>query len=53
MALREEILEQPAVLERLLRAQRQLVREMARAIGSRGVRSIFVAALFFLEIGAR
>ncbi len=44
MALREEIFEQPAVLERLLKAQAESVREMARAIEGRGVRSIFVAA---------
>lgn len=44
MALRSEILEQPAVLERLLRTQQRPVREMARAIESRGVHSIFVAA---------
>ncbi len=44
MALRDEILEQPAVLERLLRQQSQGVREMARTIRGRKVHSIFVAA---------
>lgn len=44
MALRSEILEQPAVLERLLRTQKGRVREMARAVRSRGIRSIFIAA---------
>ncbi len=44
MSLREEIFEQPEVLERLLQAQRRPVREMACAIQGRGVHSIFVAA---------
>ncbi len=44
MALRSEIFEQPVVLERLLRTQREPVREMAGAIERAGIRSIFVAA---------
>ncbi len=44
MTLRSEIFEQPAVLERLLRTQRDRVGEMADAIRSRGVRSVFIAA---------
>jgi len=44
MSLQSEILEQPAVLERLLRMQQEPVREMARAIRRAGVHSIFVAA---------
>jgi glucosamine--fructose-6-phosphate aminotransferase (isomerizing) len=44
MTLRSEIFEQPAVLERLLRTQRDQVREIAAAARSRGVHSIFIAA---------
>jgi len=44
MSLRSEILEQPAVLERLLRSQRDRVSEIAEKIRGYGVRSIFLAA---------
>jgi glucosamine--fructose-6-phosphate aminotransferase (isomerizing) len=44
MSLRSEILEQPEVLERLLRRQKEPVRSMARLIRSRDVDSIFLAA---------
>ncbi len=44
MALRDEIFEQPAVLERLLETQAEPVRKMARAIQRASVHSIFVAA---------
>jgi glucosamine--fructose-6-phosphate aminotransferase (isomerizing) len=44
MTLRSEIFEQPEVLERLLRTQRDQVREIAAAARSRGVHSIFIAA---------
>ena len=44
MSLRSEILEQPAVLERVLSSQRGRVGEIARTIQERGVRSIFLAA---------
>lgn len=44
MSLRSEILEQPAVLARLLETQSGQVHETARAIRSRGIRSIFIAA---------
>ncbi|MEJ2189126.1 MAG: SIS domain-containing protein [Acidobacteriota bacterium] len=44
MSLRSEILEQPAVLERLLDSQRKRVEEIAQTIRDREVRSIFLAA---------
>jgi glucosamine--fructose-6-phosphate aminotransferase (isomerizing) len=44
MSLRSEILEQPAVLERLLHSQRKRVGEIARTIRGREVHSIFLAA---------
>ena len=44
MSLRSEILEQPAVLGRLLHSQKERVGEIARTIQGHGVRSIFVAA---------
>ena len=44
MSLKTEIFEQPAVLGRLLDTQTEPVREMARSIGRRGVRSVFLAA---------
>ena len=44
MSLRSEIFEQPAVLENLLRTQRPVVTEIARAMRAADVRSIFVAA---------
>ena len=44
MTLRSEIFEQPTVLERLLRTQREHVREIAEAVRRRGVHSIFIAA---------
>jgi glucosamine--fructose-6-phosphate aminotransferase (isomerizing) len=44
MSLRSEIFEQPAVLDRLLREQADPIRGMARAIRSRGIHWIFVAA---------
>jgi glucosamine--fructose-6-phosphate aminotransferase (isomerizing) len=44
MSLRSEILEQPKVLGRLLRTQKEPVRAMARLIRSRDVHSIFLAA---------
>lgn len=44
MSLRWEILEQPAVLRNLFRSQKEHVREMARTILGRGVKSVFVAA---------
>ncbi len=44
MSLRSEILEQPAVLDRLFRTQKDHALEMAQTIRDRGVRSIFLAA---------
>ncbi len=44
MSLRDEILEQPAVLGRLLRSQVKPAREVAATIRRAGVRSVFVAA---------
>ena len=44
MTLKSEIFEQPAVLDRLLRTQRDRVGAMADAIRRRGLRSIFIAA---------
>ena len=44
MSLRSEILEQPAVLDRLFRTQKDHAGEMAQTIRDRGVRSIFLAA---------
>ncbi|MCP4655340.1 MAG: SIS domain-containing protein [bacterium] len=44
MSLKSEIIEQPAVLDRLLRTQQEPARELARAIRREGVHSIFVAA---------
>lgn len=44
MGLKAEIIEQPTVLDRLLRMQQEPAREMARAIRREGVHSIFVAA---------
>jgi len=44
MGLRSEILEQPAVLARLLESQREVVEEVARAIRARGVRFVLLAA---------
>ena len=44
MSLQSEILEQPAVLERLLQTQRAPVREMADAILRQDIHSIFIAA---------
>jgi glutamine---fructose-6-phosphate transaminase (isomerizing) len=44
MSLESEIREQPAVLDRLLREQAEPAREVARAIRSRGVHWVFVAA---------
>ncbi len=44
MNLRTEIFEQPDVLERMLRTQKDAVADMSAAIHRAGVRSIFVAA---------
>lgn len=44
MSLRSEIFEQPRVLQGLLDAQRDPVREMASVIRQRDVRSVFLAA---------
>jgi len=44
MSLRTEIFEQPDVLDRLLRTQKEAVGDMAAAIHRNAVRSIFVAA---------
>ena len=44
MTLRAEIFEQPAVLERLLRTQRDRVRGIAAAVRRRQVHSVFIAA---------
>lgn len=44
MTLRSEIFEQPAVLDRLLREQREPADEIARAIRGRGIGWVFVAA---------
>jgi glucosamine--fructose-6-phosphate aminotransferase (isomerizing) len=44
MNLRSEIFEQPAVLDRLFRQQRERAGEMARTILDRGVKSVFLAA---------
>jgi glucosamine--fructose-6-phosphate aminotransferase (isomerizing) len=44
MSLRTEIFEQPDVLDRLLRTQKETVGDMAAAIHRNAVRSIFVAA---------
>jgi glucosamine--fructose-6-phosphate aminotransferase (isomerizing) len=44
MSLRSEILEQPAVLDRLLRTKKENAADIARAIMERGVQSVVVAA---------
>ena len=44
MSLHSEILEQPACLERLLKAQRDTVEEIAHAIQSQDIRFAFLAA---------
>ena len=44
MSLKSEIFEQPAVLDRLLRTQADPAREVARAIRSRGVDWVLIAA---------
>ena len=44
MGLKDEILEQPRVLDRLVRSQRERVDEMAKTIRGRGVESVFLAA---------
>ena len=44
MSLRDEIFEQPAVLARLLRSQREPVLEMAEIIRRRDISSVFLAA---------
>ncbi len=44
MALKAEIYEQPAVLERLLRAQLDFAREVIDVVRGRGVQSIVIAA---------
>jgi glucosamine--fructose-6-phosphate aminotransferase (isomerizing) len=44
MTLRDEIFEQPGRLACLLASQRQVVREIARAIHARGIQYVFLAA---------
>ena len=44
MSLRSEILEQPAVLDRLIQCQWEPAGEIARTIRDRGIRSVFLAA---------
>ncbi|HYU33270.1 MAG TPA: SIS domain-containing protein [Thermoanaerobaculia bacterium] len=44
MSLKSEIFEQPAVLDRLLRTQAEPAREIARAIRSRGIHWVLIAA---------
>jgi len=44
MSLKAEILEQPAVLDRLLRTQMEPAREIARSIRSQGIHWVLIAA---------